>query len=178
MKKSLSFLLIFVFIYGITGVYLNFEIEQNRIKEEVKASFLKTLKINQLILIKITSQNNSKIRWTEEGHEFRYEGDLYDVVRIKNAGDTTFFYCFNDEKENNLFSNLDKLVKDQTDHSKSKTQIKKAGSNYFFHEVNQKTILPERVVYFLQFRSNYTLVYPPVLTPPPRNSGYSNYTLC
>jgi hypothetical protein len=168
MKKILSIVLVFVLFYSIIGFYLNFEIEQFRIKEEVKEKIINNLPENELTLIKISSRDNEKIIWMEEGREFKYQGNMFDVVRIKKGTDTTYYYCFSDVNESKLLANLDKLVKEQTDNSQSRTNQKKQEINYFFHEILFTQCLTETPVLFFNCTSRYRSIDTDVLSPPPR----------
>lgn len=168
MKKIISFLLIFIFLYGIIGFYLNFEIEQFHIKGEIKEKIIHNLPDNKLILITISSADKEKITWTEFDKEFRFKNNMYDVVRIKIKGNTTYYYCFNDEKERNLFVNLDKLVKDQTDNSQSRTIQKKQDITYYFHDTLLLHCPSEKSVYYFASTSQFISICSEVLSPPPK----------
>jgi len=170
MKKILSIFLIFVFFYSIMGFYLNFEIVKLRIKEEVKERIIKTLPDNELSMIKISSGDKEKIKWLEEGKEFRYNGNMYDVVRIKKGIDATYYYCFNDKKEYKLLAHLDKLVKEQTDNSQSRTNQKKQEITYFFQKTLSIPRLVEIPVLYFALPSRYQSIVTDVLSPPPRIS--------
>lgn len=171
MKKIFSLVLVFVLFYSIMGFYLNFEIEQFRIKEEVKEKIINNVPENELTLIKISSGDNEKITWMEDGREFKYEDKMFDVVKIKNENDTTYYYCFNDVRESKLLANLDKLVKEQTDNSKSRTNHNKQQINYFFHEILFTQCLTETPVRFFNCPSRFRSIDPDVLSPPPRISS-------
>jgi actin-related protein len=150
------------------GFYLNFEIEQFRIKEEIKDKIINNLPEKDLTLVKISSRDKEKITWTEDSKEFRYNGNMFDVVNIKIKSDTTCYYCFNDEKESQLFTNLDKLVKEQTDNSRSRTCEKKQDITYFFHEFSFRQCLTGTLVLYLDYLSTYKSISTDVLSPPPR----------
>jgi hypothetical protein len=168
MKKLFSVLLAFVFFYSIVGFYLNFAIEQCRIKEEIKEKIIKQLPDYKLTIIKISSRDQRKIQWIEDGKEFRFEGNMYDVVKVRQGGDTILYYCFCDIKENRLLSNLDKLVKDQSDHSPPRTVQKKQQINIFFHQVLLLNCFNEAPVHYLNPSSGYKFQYNEVLSPPPK----------
>jgi hypothetical protein len=171
MKKSLSILLIFAFFYSFIGLYLNFEIAQICIKEEIKEKIIHNLPESELTLIKIPSGTHEKIIWMEEGREFRYQGNMFDVVRINKRADTTYYYCFSDVKESTLMAGLDKLVKDQTDNAQSRTNQKKQEITYFFEKALPTQCLTEITVSYFNFSSRYKSIDTDVLSPPPRISG-------
>jgi predicted P-loop ATPase/GTPase len=150
------------------GFYLNFEIEQYRIKEEIKFEIINNLPENELTLVKISSGDNEKITWMDEGREFRYEGNMFDVVKSKKATDTTYYYCFNDIKESKLMARLDKLVKEQTDNSQSRTNQKKQEINYFFYEILSTQSLTEKPFFYFNYPRRYKSIDTDILSPPPR----------
>lgn len=168
MKKNISFLLIFIFFYGIIGFYLNFEIEQSHIKEEIKEKIIHNLPDNKLTLITVSSADKEKIVWTEYDKEFIFKNNMYDVVRIKIKDNTTYYYCFDDEKESNLFVNLDKLVKDQTDNSQSRTIQKKHDITFYFHETLLLQCPTEKPVSYFAPTSKFISICSEVLSPPPK----------
>jgi len=158
-----------VLFYSVLGYYLNFKIEQFWIKEEIEQRIIKHLPEKDLTLIKISSANSEKIHWTEESSEFRFDGEMYDVVKTKSANDTTYYYCFNDEKESKLMSCVDKLVKEQTTgNSKSKNVQKKQVINYFFQQVLLSQFINEKSICYLDFSSFYKPFTKEVLSPPPQ----------
>jgi hypothetical protein len=168
MNKIFPFVLIFAIFYNLMGFHLTFEIQQCLIKEEIKEELVGNLPDQALTLIKISSGETSKIDWTEGGKEFRYNGQMFDIVKIKIGSDTTYYYCFNDEKESNLLATLDKLVKDQTDNSQSRMNQKKHEITYFFPEGSFIQSLTEKpIVYFNYFPIYYSFVSS-VLSPPPK----------
>ena len=172
MKQFLSIILVSVFFYSIIGFYVNFEIEQFRIKEEVKEKIIRNLPENKLTILKISSCDNKKITWMEDGKEFRYQGTMFDIVRIVREPGLTCYYCYNDDQESNLLTNLDKLVKDQTESSKSRTNQKKQEINYFYSEILFSSILTESpIIYFFPSSGNYSVLHE-VLSPPPRISSF------
>ena len=169
MKKSFSIALLLVFFYGIIGFYLNFEIEQCRIKEEIKEKIINNLPDNELTILKVTACENERIEWTEQGKEFRYKGEMFDLVKVKQVNGITIYYCFCDSKENKLLSCLDKLVKEQCDHSQSRSVQKKQVINYYFQEGVFSQSLPVSPVHYFPYTSAYKYICPEVITPPPRD---------
>jgi hypothetical protein len=152
------------------GFYLNFTIEQYRVKEEIKEKIISSLPENELIQVKISLADHKKLTWMEDGKEFRYDGNMYDVVKIKRSSGITCYYCFNDEKESKLFANLDKMVKAQTDNSPSRTTQKKQTITYFAPSSMFTQLLAETPVLFFEFSSRYKSVTTNILSPPPRIS--------
>ena len=177
MRKILSILLVFVLFYSIMGFYLNFKIEQYQVKREIKHKIINNLPEKELTLIKISSGNSGKIKWMEEDKEFRYNGKMYDVVKIKKVNDTTYYYCFNDEKESKLLSHLDNLVKEQTGNSKSRTIQKKQVTDYFFQQILFAQFVSKEPIKYFSYSSVYKSVIKDVLSPPPKQTNIINYLI-
>ncbi len=169
MKKFLSISLVFLFLYSTVGFYLNFTLEQCRIKEEIKEKILGNTDEHELVLLKISSFDQYKVQWTEEGKEFRYEGEMFDLTKIKRGTDTTFYYCFCDSRETKLLSHLDKLVKEQSDRSPSRSIQKKLVFNFYFQQDFLSLFIQESPVRYLTILSAYNFVNPDILTPPPQD---------
>lgn len=60
-------------------------------------------------------QNNKIIdndfKWEEEGGEFRYRGELYDVVSVKKINNTITICCLKDGNENKLEKQVNNIHK-------------------------------------------------------------------
>ncbi len=52
----------------------------------------------------------STIEWEENGKEFSLDGKMYDVVKMMVQSGRTYYYCINDEKEEQLLNTYSKLV--------------------------------------------------------------------
>lgn len=170
MKKVISIVIILVLFYSMVGYYIDFKIEQFQLKESIKERLIKKLPDNELTLLKISHEKLNRLNWTEEGREFRYEGNMYDVVKIKIVGDTAYYYCFNDEKENKLITSVDKLIKEQTHNTKSKNSNKKPVINYFFNKSILSFAANETIFHYFDYSPIYTSLKPDILSPPPKAS--------
>ena len=56
------------------------------------------MKEEDLIIISLTD-NAHQIFWEEEGREFHYKGEMYDVIKSKTVGGKVLLYCINDKIE-------------------------------------------------------------------------------
>ncbi len=117
------------------------KIQQYGIRREIKQRITAGAPDQVLALIKIPKTLEEKSRHIfqriDEG-EFRYNGNMYDIVRQEAHGDTTWYYCLSDEKETQLFANLDDLVKRETSRDASQKQrlvrlLDWLGSLFFDH---------------------------------------------
>jgi hypothetical protein len=112
MKKLLAILIIGLLLYNSMGYYIVFKTVQYTIKKEIKNQIKHGVPEKDLSLIKVAYNDDHKkadIEWLDK-HEFRYKGQMFDVVRYYNFNDTSYYYCINDKQEEQLFSSLDKMV--------------------------------------------------------------------
>jgi hypothetical protein len=106
-------LLLFVLLQS-AGYLLVFKIQQHAIRHEIKQQIKAGVPEAELVLLKIPKTLEEKPHPTFQRihkREFHYDGKMYDIVRQESHGDTTWYYCLADEKETQLFANLDELVK-------------------------------------------------------------------
>lgn len=102
----ISILLIFVFTFNIGGSLLVYGALRFKIKSEIKKQIENGIDTTELNSIEINSETNCKIQWVEDNKEFKYNGEMYDVVSVKVSGGKKYLQCINDKKENNLIANF------------------------------------------------------------------------
>jgi len=148
-----------------------FESMYYSIHNEVKSILIKSISNNNLFTIIINNKNKLNFRVTDKD-EFIYNGKMYDIVRQKSEGDTTIYYCFDDNKEDILFANLNIYVKNNMDSNPLKTkaqQILKKITTPLFHEDHIKEQHLDISFCFIYsiviLKPNNTIF--DVLTPPP-----------
>lgn len=93
---------------------LMFEIEQLEIREEAWERIELGVPETELAVFKIVrgAPVDPAMQWYDR-HEFRYHGEMYDVVRVAQQADTTLLYCLADEKESELLAKRDVFEKQQ-----------------------------------------------------------------
>ena len=113
-------ILLLLLLFQSTGYFVIFKIQRMRIRGEIKSQMKQGISEEQLVILKIpNSKQNELIQpwWMMDENEFRYYGKMYDVVRKWERGDTTWYYCLEDEKESLLFADLDERIRDQLNNS-------------------------------------------------------------
>jgi hypothetical protein len=112
--------LAFLILYNVLGYLIVFKSYQYAIKNEIKSKIRNAVPDKDLVIIKFSCQDihsrKNHYKKTDD-NEFRFGGKLYDIVRSKVNGDTTIFYCINDTREEQLYSNLDAYVKRYMDNN-------------------------------------------------------------
>jgi hypothetical protein len=140
LKKVFSILFACIFLYNYWGYYITFIIQQYCAKEEMKEQLMKLVPDDELCKINIPFYSYNKIRWYEDNKEFKYEGNMYDVVRQVKTKSSIIYYCVQDNKENKLYQKLNQHVIDnltndvnqKNQKEKSDRIIKKVFFDYFY----------------------------------------------
>ena len=89
------------------GYHLVFHVQLAAVKSEIKA-FLRNQKDHKELKQIILSKTESHLLHWEDENEFRYRGEMYDVIEMKSTADTVIFHCIADEKETALFNQYQK----------------------------------------------------------------------
>lgn len=92
-----------VVVFTITCVRI--KLEKKAIRTEVKEVLLGGLDKSELVFIEVTETNQTEFEW-EHPEEFRYRGQLYDVVEKIEGG----YWCWLDVKESAAEKTLDNLI--------------------------------------------------------------------
>ncbi len=91
--------------------------------------------IPQNLIVKLsfdlTKREDSPI-WVREGKEFRYNNQMYDVLKSEISNGKAVYYCVKDKDEKELEANFEKLLKkNQENDGKTKIRAQKELSKYF-----------------------------------------------
>ncbi len=95
------------------GYYVVAHQAQEQRKEYIRKFLYQSIDENTLTVIDYTT-NNKNISWEEEGKEFFFNGNMYDLVKTKLINDKTYVYCINDEKEKELIDNYNLVTKNNS----------------------------------------------------------------
>lgn len=171
MKRTIAIVFLVLYAYNIAGYLAVFKAMQYHVRKEIKRQIKEAVPQKDLVLITIAEGEESALHWIKD-HEFRYLGNLFDVVRHRTQNDTTYYYCVNDTHEELLFENLDAHVRAQmnADGAAQKTAdvFKSITKDYFLQSLTFSFYPPAGIVliatpdlFFASFTSD-------VPTPPPR----------
>jgi hypothetical protein len=114
MQKAISISLLPFMLLQAAGYLIVFGLQRHEIRKEIKQQIKAGVPEEELVLLKIPKAFEAKpnpLFQRIHAHEFRYNGGMYDIVRQEAHEDTTWYYCLSDEKETQLFANLEELVK-------------------------------------------------------------------
>jgi hypothetical protein len=110
LKKTLPYILLFLFLFNILGYYFIFEVQKYHVKKEMQARVQKGSTV--LTILRVMDPENNPDFQRVEKMEIRYKGSLYDVIKEVQKGRTTIFYCIHDKKEENLLAIMKTVNKD------------------------------------------------------------------
>lgn len=178
LKKVLPVILVILLLFNSGGFYIIFKSLQYRVKKEIKEQIKCSLPDTELTLIRInkkeTRSASSLLKWYEEGKEFAYRGKMYDVVKQEIKGDTVYYYCINDIKEEQLFAGLNGIL-DKTMHGDGmKERVLKTifQLSQNFYVLLKPPFSDERngcgIVYY-PYIEEYIYIIHDVPVPPPKN---------
>ncbi|MCX6168550.1 MAG: hypothetical protein NTX65_04370 [Ignavibacteriales bacterium] len=175
LKNIFLFLIALAFAFNSFGFIIYFILEVENTKEN---AFEKVIKLEGDEKVEVISVSISQL---ESGigierinnREIRYDGKMYDLVKVERHLDVITFYCIHDEKEDKLekeFSN--NLQKNINHRSVTNTQIQ-------FNQQIQNTNEKEKITLISPFHktsypiflaSSYLLDISKILTPPPKSN--------
>ena len=176
MKKIFSILLCSIFLFNVLGYFVVFKLMQHNVRKEMKARIKRNLRDEEMEIIVIPNNKigtkESEFKYVKK-NEFIYKGNLYDIVRKKDDGKNTIFYCINDKQEEALFAGLNEHIMRNTDQNLPANNNSKILSKNIIKEA-----LPEKPEYLKSFITGnindfyYTSLileqYIPVFSPPPK----------
>ena len=120
MRRFFALIFLSLYLYNIVGYLAVFSVIQYRIRSEVRKLLKESVPDSQLHHFSFHTgtleRGEYQIQWIED-HEFRREGQMFDVVRSFVVNDTTYVVCINDVEEEKLFEHLDNHVKRQMEHN-------------------------------------------------------------
>jgi hypothetical protein len=109
-------------LYSQLGYYFTGKIAQYKIKEEMKEKIVRNIPDSFLEAIPLPGNENN-IDWEDEGREFSFKGEMYDVVRTKKINGQIIFYCINDKKEDLLLAQLNDITKSNNQNTGKNSQL-------------------------------------------------------
>jgi hypothetical protein len=124
------------------------------------------------ILIKLSfheQQNSPHFRWEEEGREFVYHKQWYDVVKTVVKHDTTYFYCEHDIDEEIFVNSFKNNQQKELETSKTNLHKPLLIEGYFPENTYPTFYLIENQnIYFLFVLTSCYQIFADVPSPPPQ----------
>ncbi len=103
------------------------------VRHEMKQRIKLGIPEEQRVVIRITQEIENDIEVFKRIHsrEFRYKGEMYDVLSSETKGDTTVYTCIHDVRESGLFNDLDRLVNQQVNYNPKEKENKEFAASFF-----------------------------------------------
>ncbi len=127
-----------------------FDFQLKNHKRKFKWDTLLSLPDEKLTLVKVAkcledkpNQHFKRIH----GKEFSFKGQMYDIVRKQELGDTTYYFCFHDHAENEIFQNINRWMHDNFGKQNDQSSKGKA-----FNDVFKQQYVSGRLEVFFQTR--------------------------
>ena len=100
MRKLSAILALCCLLFLNAGYYFLYKCRLAEIKESVRKEILSSRK-HELTKLTFSTEEIDQLDW-EEKDEFRYKGEMYDVVSMEKKGDKVIIFCLTDKKEKAL----------------------------------------------------------------------------
>ena len=146
------------------GYHLIFNFELASVKSEMKA-FLQTQKNHKdVVEILLTNEQSKQVDWEDE-NEFRFNGEMYDVIEKKIVKKQLFIRCVEDRKETAL---LNEYQKDNKRNSSNSITVQLITAQFILpNDCSLKQ--PEKIISqnFIHRSSSLQNIASTVLLPPP-----------
>jgi hypothetical protein len=173
-KVFIGTLLILLLALNSSSYFIAFKILEFNIKKEIKTKIKKGVPESELILLKIPAlleEKSSKEFQMIHEKEFRYKGEMYDIVKKEKKNDTTYYYCIHDKEETRLFANLEALIINELnnpDKKKELNSILKIFNSFYLISDKNKLLQPSRSDRIFYYYSDILIsIVKNPLTPPP-----------
>ena len=99
------------------GPYALFQVQQQQLKRQMKRAIKAGVPDAELHRIAFAAsrhlRDSERVQWMHE-REFRLDGEMYDIVRSEQRGDSIIHHCIRDDEETALFARLDALVREES----------------------------------------------------------------
>jgi len=177
-KKIVPILLLLILGIPIAGTYFYFKQRQYEIRKSIKRQIKKGASEQDLILLKIPKKLEDEPNADFErihSKEFRYKGEMYDIVRSKNYETETWYWCIWDKEETELFASLNILFQRAWNSDPAQKQAQTHLSNFFnslFLPCKPPDKKPGTIINFFYITRNiiiHDLFSEKQPSPPPKN---------
>ena len=179
MKKLLPIILSVLLLFNAGGFIVVFKSLQISVKNDIRKKLKSSLPLNSLSEIKVSLKDshskNSALKWYDDDKEFSYGGKMYDIVSKETKGDTIYYYCINDTREEQLFAGLNGYVNKAMSDDGLKQKVLKIvfqlSQNYYIpiQKAQPKESGASAVRYFTYSEKSCSTLHE-VNIPPPKSS--------
>lgn len=168
MRKLFAIFLLCCLLFLTAGYHLLYYVRLAEAKKEMKKQLLQSPSA-AIVEFSFTEKQMASLEW-EEAKEFRFGGEMYDVVRMTKQNGKTVIHCVSDKTETALLNAYLKTQKRSAENSSANTILKLITANYLPSSV---AWLPSPEGEKQQTAAWFSLFLPDtertLLTPPPQS---------
>jgi len=166
LRYIFSIILVLTLFFVSDGYHLYYLYLQNQQKRSVEEKIKEGSFKEELSIINIKSKNSDDLQWIKINKEFRFKGDLYDIVKVEHLQTSTRYFCIKDVKEKKLesrFINNLKRRRNKLQKLRQNLNLKflQTGNNF---KTNNQKIIVEHKLYSNTYKSGII----DISSPPPR----------
>lgn len=147
--------------------------EKEEVRHEVKEKIIEGMDRDELELLTFTKKESKNLYW-EHSKEFKYQGEMYDIVERRTTQDSVYFWCWWDREESRLNQKLTNLVSGKVHSSPEQKNNQKRYFQFvehLFYRVKEDFLRPdlafpsEKNIFHYSFFLKETYLQP-LLQPP------------
>ncbi len=143
-------------------------------KSEVKQKIKQSVPENELVLITVSVTDNKSLKWTKPNKEFRYKGEMYDIVRQETKDEMISYSCIHDFKESKLFANINEHIQrhiadNPIQRKKANILLKRMFKVFYCNDLEFISFPTTfKLINYKNYLQAYNSIYIHVLDPPPK----------
>lgn len=109
MRKLIAILFLAAIYFTLSGYHFIFRYQLGRAKTEMKTFLRHQRQYKDVIELSFDENELAHLEW-ENDHEFRYSGDMYDVIEITELPGKMVIRCISDRRETALLEQYKKAM--------------------------------------------------------------------
>lgn len=127
-RNILAGFVLLSFSIPVISTYSLFKFRQFSIHETIRKAIEEVKSDTELVLLRIplTTEQDAAVFERRHEMEFKFEGKMYDVVRLEKHQGSTWYWCILDEEETALEDGLHALNLERSDSSPDQTKNQEA----------------------------------------------------
>ncbi|HXB06503.1 MAG TPA: hypothetical protein VNW04_05300 [Puia sp.] len=120
MRTIGTILLLLLIGYTQWGYDVQFIIRQWQMKEAARETWIASLPDEAFLRVSL-AEIATHGKWEVAGKECWYQGHLFDIIRERSAGDSTWLFCLDDDNEERLIRQSGEVTRANLDHPDKQT---------------------------------------------------------
>ena len=174
MKRIAVIALLFVFLFNTMGYLVVYRYNRYVLRRDMVALIRSGSFHEKIFILKVLQpEKQPRFHWLKK-NEFSWLGSLYDVVTMRKAGDTTFFYCLHDRKEEDLLTDYSLFLKRHNSTANQSHSVLSLLSSLITQALVQQpdfaAVSPGVNFQFAEFRQVFASVCQACTAPPPKTA--------